>query len=61
MVESKLASSNTEARQLIKGNAVSINGAKVVDESIDFKTLESKYLLIRKGKAFRDSALVLVG
>lgn len=61
LVESKLASSNTEARQLIKGNAVSVNGSKVVDESYDLKTLKSKYVLIRKGKAFRDSVLVLVG
>ncbi len=58
LVRSGLASSNTEARRLISGNAVSINGNKVNREQFEPSDFLSDRLLIRRGKAFKDSALV---
>lgn len=58
LVSSGLASSNTEARRLISGNAVSINGSKVNREQFEPSDFLSGRLLIRRGKAFKDSALV---
>lgn len=58
LTASGLASSNTEARRLISGNAVSINGSKVSREQFEASDFLSGRLLIRRGKAFKDSALV---
>lgn len=53
-----LASSNSEARQFIKGNAITINNQSISrDNFIDSDFLESK-LLLRRGKAYKDSALI---
>ena len=53
-----LAQSNTEARRLIDGNAISINGDKVAREQFEESDFLSGRLLLRRGKAFKDSALV---
>ncbi|HTH71831.1 MAG TPA: tyrosine--tRNA ligase [Candidatus Pristimantibacillus sp.] len=53
-----LASSLTEARRLVAENAVSINGQKSQNESLDEDDFQNGRLLIRRGKAFKDSALV---
>lgn len=58
LVKSALASSNTEARRLIKGNAISVNGKKTVNENIASDDYLNDKALIRRGKAFKDSALV---
>jgi len=58
LTEAGLASSNTEARRLIAGNAVSINGQKTTKEQFEDSDFSSNRLLIRKGKAYKDSALV---
>jgi tyrosyl-tRNA synthetase len=58
LVSSGLASSNTDARRLIQSNAVSINGNKVNRESFEAADFQNGRLLIRRGKAFKDSALV---
>jgi tyrosyl-tRNA synthetase len=58
LTEAGLASSNTEARRLIAGNAVSINGQKSTKEQFEDSDFSSNRLLIRKGKAYKDSALV---
>lgn len=58
LVEAGLASSKTEARRLISGNAVAINGQKVTREQFESSDFRNGRLLIRKGKAFKDSALV---
>jgi len=58
LVESGLAASNTEARRFVADNAVSINGHKVTREVFENDDFHNGRLLIRRGKAFKDSALV---
>lgn len=58
LVESELASSKTEARRLITGNAVSINGQKINRDNFVVGDFQDDRLLLRKGRAFKDSALV---
>lgn len=58
LVASNLASSNSEARRLLQGNAVAINGAKVTREVFEPEDFTNGRLLLRRGKAFKDSALV---
>ncbi len=53
-----LASSNTEARRLISGNAISLNGTKINREQFEVSDFTNGRLLIRRGKAFKDAALV---
>ena len=53
MVSSNLAKSNGEARKLIQGRGISINGIVISDPSIslDFEgALYGQYLLLKKGK-----------
>lgn len=56
-----LATSNTSARQLLAGQAVSINNVKVMREYFEPTDFQNGRLLIRRGKAFKDSALVELG
>jgi len=58
LVQSGLASSNTEARRFLQENAVSINGQKVTRDNFEAEDFHSGRLLLRRGKAFKDSALV---
>jgi len=58
LVEAGLAGSKTEARRLIKDNAIALNGTKVAREQFEDTDFQSGRLLMRKGKAFKDSALV---
>jgi tyrosyl-tRNA synthetase len=58
LVASKLASSNTEARRFLKENAISVNGQKVSRENFEADDFHAGRLLIRRGKAYKDSALV---
>lgn len=46
LVEAELASSKTEARQLIKQNAISINGEKITDETFEIQSLA----ILKRGK-----------
>jgi len=55
---SGLATSKTEARRLLTGNAISLNGQKTQKEHLEENDFQNGRLLIRKGKAFKDSALV---
>jgi len=61
LVASGLASSNTEARRFVQENAIAINGQKVIREHFEPADFQNGRLLLRKGKAFRDSALVELG
>ncbi len=61
LVESGLAASNTEARRFLKENAVSVNGQKVQREQFQPEDFQNGRLLLRRGKAFKDSALVELG
>jgi tyrosyl-tRNA synthetase len=58
LVDSGLATSKTEARRLVNGNAISINGEKYIYEFVGPSDFKSPHVLVRRGKAFRDSALV---
>ena len=58
LVEAGLATSKTDARQLVTGNAISINGQKVNKEQLESSDFQNGRLLIRRGKAFKDSALI---
>ena len=58
LIAAKLAASNIEARRLITGNAISINGQKVDRLEFQASDFQNGRLLLRRGKAFKDSALV---
>jgi len=58
LVKSKLASSNTEARRLLAGNAIALNGTKISQDKIEDSDFTNGRLIIRKGKAFKDSAII---
>ncbi|HUS26465.1 MAG TPA: tyrosine--tRNA ligase [Nevskiaceae bacterium] len=58
LVAAGLASSKTEARRFIADNAVSINGQKTAKEQFEDGDFHNGRLLLRRGKAFKDSALV---
>lgn len=53
-----LAASKSEARRLLQNNAIALNGTKTTKEQIEASDFQNGKLLIRKGKAFKDSALV---
>ena len=61
LVKTGLAGSNTEARRFINDNAISINGQKVSRENFEAGDFQNGRLLLRRGKAFKDSALVELG
>ena len=53
LVETKLASSNREARQFIQSGAVSVNGDKVTDMNLVMNktnAIEGKFIVLRRGK-----------
>lgn len=58
LVDTGLASSKTNARELIQNNAISVNGVKTTKEQLDSRDFQSGRLILRRGKAFKDSALV---
>jgi len=58
LAQTNLATSKTEARRLLEGNAIAINGEKTQKERLEEGDFQNGRLLIRKGKAFKDSALV---
>lgn len=58
LVSGGLASSKTAARQLLNDNAISLNGQKVNREQFEPHDFQNGRLLLRRGKAFKDSVLV---
>ena len=52
LVDTKVASSKRDARELIIGNAISINGQKIVNIDYEYKIEENnkKYSILKKGK-----------
>lgn len=58
LVKTQLAESKSDARRLIAGNAIALNGQKISKEKLEDSDFQNGRLLIRKGKAFKDSALV---
>jgi tyrosyl-tRNA synthetase len=58
LVSTGLAASLTEARRLIADNAVAVNGTKVTRDTFETEDFINGRLLLKKGKKFKDSALV---
>lgn len=58
VVASGLASSNSEARRLVSGGAVYINNRPTKEEALKPGDFKNGRLIIRRGKAFKDSALI---
>ena len=58
LVKVGLAGSKTEARRFVAENAISINGQKSQREQIEESDFQHGRLLLRRGRAFKDSALV---
>ena len=55
---SGLAASKGEARRLLASNAFAVNGQKIAREALEENDFQNGRLLLRKGKAFKDSALI---
>lgn len=58
LVETGLAASRGEGRRLLAANAVSINGVRTLKEFFNNEDFDQGFLLLRRGKAFKDSALI---
>ena len=61
LIASKLASSKREAREFLKGNAVSLNGEKVVDPNMILdgsNALDGKVFFLKRGKK-NNAAIIL--
>jgi tyrosyl-tRNA synthetase len=58
LTQSGLAESNSEARRLLAGNAVYVNNSPVTKENFEPSDFQNGRLLLRRGKAFKDSALI---
>ena len=61
LIATKLASSKREAREFLKGNAVSLNGEKVVDPNMILdgsNALDGKVFLLKRGKK-NNAAIIL--
>lgn len=58
LIGTNLATSKTDARRFVSGNAVSLNGQKVTRIHFEQADFANGRLLLRRGKAFKDSALI---
>ncbi len=58
LVTAGLASSLSEARRLLAENGISINGQKVDRDNFEAVDFQNGRLLLRRGKAYKDSALI---
>ncbi|HEV2402904.1 MAG TPA: tyrosine--tRNA ligase [Candidatus Saccharimonadales bacterium] len=58
LVESGLAGSNSEARQLLANKAVYINGTPVTKLHLESTDFQNSRLLLRKGKVLKNTALI---
>lgn len=58
LCHTQLAASKTEARRLLDSGAVYVNGTQTKKDSFEARDFNGGRLLLRRGKAFKDSALV---
>jgi len=58
LVESGLAASNSEARRLVEGKAVYVNNKQFAKPHLDAADFKDGRLMLRRGKAYKDSALI---
>jgi len=58
LTSTNLAQSNSEARRLLESGAIYINGQQINRENFEPGDFQNGRLLMRRGKAFKDSALI---
>jgi tyrosyl-tRNA synthetase len=58
LVLSGLALSKTEARRLLETGSVYLNNAKINNDDINFSQIQSSYLMMRRGKAYKDTVFL---
>jgi tyrosyl-tRNA synthetase len=58
LVETGLAASNSEARRLLQSKAIYVNNNQFDKPHLDAADFKSGRLMLRRGKAYKDSALV---
>lgn len=58
LVETGLASSNSEARRLLQNKAIYVNNQPFDKSHLDSSEFKNGRLMLRRGKAHKDSALV---
>jgi tyrosyl-tRNA synthetase len=58
LVQSGLAASNSEARRLMESKAVYINGGKTDKAHLESGDFKNGRLMLRRGKAYKDSAII---
>lgn len=58
LTSTALASSNSDARRLLASNAIYINGAPTKKDAFEESDFKNGRLLLRRGKAYKDSALI---
>jgi tyrosyl-tRNA synthetase len=58
LTETGLASSNSEARRLAQSRAVYVNGKQFDKSHLDSGDFKNGRLMLRRGKAYKDSALI---
>jgi tyrosyl-tRNA synthetase len=58
LISTELAKSNSEARRLKGSGAIYVNNEKFSKDHLESSDFKNKRLLLRRGKAFKDSALI---
>jgi len=58
LAQTKLAGSNSEARRLLESKSIYLNGQKVEKSHLEAADFKNGLLMLRRGKAYKDSALV---
>jgi tyrosyl-tRNA synthetase len=58
LISTELAKSNSEARRLKESGAIYVNNEKFSKDHLESSDFKNKRLLLRRGKAFKDSALI---
>jgi tyrosyl-tRNA synthetase len=58
LVQTKLAESNSDARRLLQSKAIYVNNRSFDKPHLDSADFKSGRLMLRRGKAFKDSALI---
>jgi tyrosyl-tRNA synthetase len=58
LISTELAKSNSEARRLKESGAIYVNNQKFAKDHLEAGDFKNNRLLIRRGKAFKDSALI---
>jgi tyrosyl-tRNA synthetase len=58
LVSSGLASSKTVARRLLEDGSIYLNGIKFSDDIIDFSMIKTDHVMIRRGKAYKDTVFL---